>query len=182
MGNIGIPRSPQGNGSVYRAIAETLALGGKVEDICDEHLRNGLFIIEDIARAVHPADGRANRGLHFADRHGEPVDKQNDVEPFPACGLRIHPLIRYNESVVCGIIIIEKADADRTAVLIEGEAVLFKYQLFETFILRYKIMGAHGGDQRTQFINDRVSMGRILRYAGIEADERIAKMRLHHDV
>ena len=181
MGDIRVPGTPEGYRGIDGAIAEAFAFGCKVEDIGHEHLRDRLLIVENVAGTVHPADGGPNRGLHFTDRHGETVDQQDDIQPLSTGSLGIYPLVGHHKAVVLRAIVIEKANADRPPVLVERKAVFLKNQLFKALILRHQIMRAHCGDQRTQLINDRIGMVRVLGDAGVQADQRIPQVSLHHN-
>ena len=181
MGNTGIPRPPERHRRTDGAIAIALAVRGEVEDIGHKHLRDGFLIFQNVLRAIYPADGGANRGLHLANGNREAIDQQHDVQPLAAMRLWIYPLVGDDKLVVVRIIVVEEPDADGTAILVKREGVFFKDELLEPLVLRDQIVRLHRGDQRTQPVDHGIRVLRLFSDARIQPDQRGLHHGLHHD-
>lgn len=137
------PRSPFVKRRAKPAIAELLALRRNVEDIRDEGLRRALFVVEDVARAVRPADGRAHGRLRFAQHHREAIDEEGDVETVrpavkPPLGV-VRPFADGDASVVSWIGEVEERNRSRHVVRSARERVGAEYPFAQELVPLHKV-------------------------------------------
>jgi len=93
---LGMPRTPNGKRSVYRAISKAFTFRSKIEYIRYEHLRNALFISKDIASTIHPRNSFTHRRFQLTNSNREAIYKQHNIQSLTTFCFRVNPLVCNN--------------------------------------------------------------------------------------
>ena len=88
-----MPRSPNSKGRIDRTISIAFSFGCKVEDVRHKHLRNTLFVSENISGTIHPRNCFSYGSFQLSDCNRESVYQKHNVKSLSAFSFRIYPLI-----------------------------------------------------------------------------------------
>ena len=180
-----VPRTPHVDGHVDGTVSIALSFGSEVEHVRYEHSGNAFLVSGDIPGSIQPCDCATDRSFKLTDSNREPVDKENDIKPFPTFCLRIHPLICDNVFVQSKVLFThcpEETDGYHATILAEWIGVFLEDHLLKNLILGDEVMGLNGEDNGSQFIYDLICTRRVFCDLWVQSNQGFFHHRLDQHI